>query len=302
MSITIPIIKNITLTVGETRVLRAIISPPNATNRNVSWRSDNEAVATVERGVVTHNATRALVTAKSPGTATITARIMDYRIREDNYIVNHEYTDTIEVTVIPPPKVSIEVGHGGNDPGTTYTHNGVLIKESDICLVVGLELKRQLERHGAEILISRETDVDDGAEAFFTGQEMDDFNPNIGISIHVNSGGGEGFESYHQTRENIMEDSLELCRTIAEEVGTIPHELRSNGEGRDLRDYKVENGENILKNINGFSGVYSYTELGFLDNPIDYARFDTEEKQKKFGTAYAKGILNFLGITWKSEN
>jgi len=177
----------------------------------------------------------------------------------------------------------------------------VLIKESDICLVIGLELKRQLERHGAVILISRETDVDDEAEAFFTGQEMDDFDPDVGISIHVNSGGGEGFESYHQTRGNIMTGSLELCRTIAAEVGTIPHELRNNGEGRDLRTYIVANGKRILDIINDFSGVYSYTELGFLDNPVDYARFNTEEKQKKFGTAYAKGILNSLGITWKSE-
>ena len=55
----------LTLTVGGTGTLTATVSPGNATNRAVTWTSSDTAVATVSNGVVT---------AVSPGTATITAR------------------------------------------------------------------------------------------------------------------------------------------------------------------------------------------------------------------------------------
>ncbi len=53
-----------TLTIGDTVQLTATVSPSNATNKNVTWSSDNTAVATVS--------TTGLVTAVSVGTANIT--------------------------------------------------------------------------------------------------------------------------------------------------------------------------------------------------------------------------------------
>ena len=41
------------LIVGETKSLTATISPSNATNKNVSWSTNNSSVATVENGIVT---------------------------------------------------------------------------------------------------------------------------------------------------------------------------------------------------------------------------------------------------------
>ena len=52
-----------TLTVGNTETLTATVEPANATNKAVTWSSDNSGVATVSNGVVT---------AVTPGTATIT--------------------------------------------------------------------------------------------------------------------------------------------------------------------------------------------------------------------------------------
>lgn len=57
-----------TLYVGGTETLTAIITPDNATNKNVTWTSSNEAVATVSNGVVT---------AVAVGTATITVTTVD---------------------------------------------------------------------------------------------------------------------------------------------------------------------------------------------------------------------------------
>ena len=59
----------LTLTVGETERLIAAVLPENATNQNVTWHSNNTAVATVNA--------QGVVNAVSPGTTTITVRTAD---------------------------------------------------------------------------------------------------------------------------------------------------------------------------------------------------------------------------------
>ena len=75
-----------TVSVGKTETLVATINPENASNKNVSWSSDNTSVATVENGVVTGVA---------EGTATITVTTED-----------GGYTATCTVTITPFTKNS----------------------------------------------------------------------------------------------------------------------------------------------------------------------------------------------------
>ncbi len=63
---------------GKTATLTAIVAPDNATDKTVTWSSSDDAIATVENGVVT---------AVTPGTATITAKA-------------GEITATCKVTVV----------------------------------------------------------------------------------------------------------------------------------------------------------------------------------------------------------
>ncbi len=74
---------SLTLTEGDSETLSATVEPDNATNKNVTWASDNESVATVD--------VNGVVTAVGAGTATITVTTED-----------GDFTATCEVTVEPP--------------------------------------------------------------------------------------------------------------------------------------------------------------------------------------------------------
>ena len=49
---------------------------------------------------------------------------MDYRIREDNYIVNHEYTDTCTVTVVPNVKIYLSPENQNKSSSNTIDFYG----------------------------------------------------------------------------------------------------------------------------------------------------------------------------------
>ena len=63
--------KNIELEPGEQAALNASVLPENATDKTVKWESSSASVASVENGIIT---------AKSPGTTTITASSADGEI------------------------------------------------------------------------------------------------------------------------------------------------------------------------------------------------------------------------------
>jgi uncharacterized protein YjdB len=105
------------LEVGETVQLNAEVEPENATNKDVTWSTSNENVATVSES--------GLVTAISEGEATITVTTID-----------GGHTASIKVTVEKPPPVLV---------------TGVTISEGDQELEVGetVQLNAEVEPENA---------------------------------------------------------------------------------------------------------------------------------------------------------
>lgn len=183
-------------------------------------------------------------------------------------------------------KVFIGAGHGGKDVGATG--NG--LTEKDLTLSIALYCKAELTRHGAGVKLSRERDEDDPLREVI--RECNAYAPDVAVDIHINAGGGDGFEVFHTRYGGVGKT---LAKNIEEEVIKIGQnsrglKIRVNDEGRDYFGFIRETRCPAV-----------ILEAGFLDSE-DRKVFDEPEEQRRFGMAYAKGILRTLGIAWRPDN
>lgn len=177
-------------------------------------------------------------------------------------------------------KVFLSAGHGGSDPGAVA--NGLV--EKVINLNALLACKNELERHGVTVVASRTTDAEDPV-----GEEVREANASgacIAVSFHANAGGGDGFEAYYYDGDA---DGLRLARLGEKYVKQL---------GQNSRGCK---GGSHLWFVNSTSMTAVLFESFFVDS-ADKAIGDTLEEQRAFGVAYAKAILEYLGIAYKSAS
>ncbi len=176
-------------------------------------------------------------------------------------------------------KVFIGVGHGGKDPGACA--NG--LRESYVNLIMALAMKAELERHGVTVGISRTRDEDDRlAEEI---RKCNAFRPDLAVEVHNNAGGGDGFECF-------ISGKNETARRLA---GQIEAEVK--GIGQNSRGIKVSTSLGWVRQVNAPAVLCE----GFFLDSADYRIADTAEKQRKFGQAYARGVLQQLGIAVKPQ-
>lgn len=93
---------SISIKEGETATLAATVAPANATDNSVTWSSSNEAIATVEDGVVTAvaigSATITVTTTDGGFTATCDVTVTDPNARSGALAVFKKVNSTAEIT------------------------------------------------------------------------------------------------------------------------------------------------------------------------------------------------------------
>lgn len=175
-------------------------------------------------------------------------------------------------------KVFLSAGHGGSDPGAVA--NG--LREEEINLNALLACQAELVRHGVTVVCSRVTDENDPV-----GQEVKEANASgadVAVSFHANAGGGDGFEAFYWSSSSKGKKLAQLCEKYVKAMG------------QNSRGLKSGNKLYFIKNTNMTSVL---VESFFVDNVNDKQIGDTLAEQKAFGVAYAKAILEYLGIAYK---
>lgn len=185
-------------------------------------------------------------------------------------------------------RVFIGVGHGGADPGAVSGS----FKEAEINLIMALAAKRELERYGVVVGISRTKDENDTLASEI--KECNDFKPDVAIEVHNNAGGGDGFEVYIQTGTHTI-NSRKLATLI---------EKRVKATGQNSRGIKTKL-NNIGKDWFGWLRQVNHPtvliEGFFVDNVKDRTDYDTIAEQEELGVAYAHGVLDYLDIKLTSN-
>lgn len=176
-------------------------------------------------------------------------------------------------------KVFLSAGHGGSDPGAVAYG----MKEKDINLQTLLACKEVLEAHGINVVCSRTSDENDPvaqevAEANASGADL-------AVSFHANAGGGDGFEALCNLANA---DAMNIARLAEKHIKAIGQNSRGIKSGMKL------------KFIKGTKMTAVLFESFFVDNDADNNIGDTVAEQRAFGVAYAKAILEHLGIKYNA--
>lgn len=182
-------------------------------------------------------------------------------------------------------KVYIDAGHGGKDNGAVK-----YLTEDEVNLTMALACRDYLKLYGVETKMSRTKDVATNLNQLCA--DCNKWGANYAISCHNNAGGGDGFEVFHSI---IGSASKTLAKNIENEVKKL---------GQNSRGLKTKRSTTFIgKDYFAFNRMIKcpavICEGVFVDNKTDVKIADTKAEQRKFGYAYAKGVLRTAGVPIK---
>lgn len=176
-------------------------------------------------------------------------------------------------------KVFLSAGHGGTDSGAAACG----MKEKDINLQTLLACNEVLIAHGVQTVCSRTQDENDPVSEEV--REANASGADLAVSFHANGGGGDGFEAYYYASDKNGKKLAGLGEKHVKALG-------QNSRGLKTKD---------LAFIRETKMTAVLFESFFVDNDTDNDIGDTVAEQRAFGVAYAKAILEYLGIAYKGS-
>ena len=193
-------------------------------------------------------------------------------------------TQTSEPEIIVPAVVKkhtagkkyvvIDAGHGGTDYGAI--RNG--INEKDITLDISKRVQAGLEKKGYNVAMTRTDDTYVSLQDRVEFSEI--FNPDIFVSIHVNSSNSEspsGIETHYY-----KDNSLILAKHIH---ASMLNNINSKDRGLFKSKFYV---------INHTTAPAILVEIGFISNPNERAQLVTESRKNATAKAIIEGIDGYF--------
>jgi N-acetylmuramoyl-L-alanine amidase len=178
--------------------------------------------------------------------------------------------------------VVVDPGHGGHDSGAT----GEGLSEKTLTLALGKHLREELLRHfDVRVELTRSTDVFvelDRRAAFANEHGADYF-----VSMHINSGGGTGYEDFVHTSVSTS-GTTERCRSAIHQA--VMELLRGQGmpdRGKKRANFAVLRGTRMPAIL---------TENLFVESPQDAHLLRNDAFLEALAEAHARGIGAALSL------
>lgn len=189
------------------------------------------------------------------------------------------------------PKIYIDPGHGGSDPGAVAGN----LLEKDDNLRYALELQRLFVAQGCEVVMVRTSDI--GAPLSARTALANSIKADVYLSCHRNGGGGTGIELWLHSQAPARyitwaQDIIKGCKAYPMPIRNSMTGMRvSEGVFRGHPDGPVYNFA-----VNRDTTMPSMlVELGFMGN--DDAAFD--KHYKDYARVIAQATCKFLGVSYQ---
>ncbi|WP_373896394.1 N-acetylmuramoyl-L-alanine amidase [Virgibacillus sp. CBA3643] len=178
-------------------------------------------------------------------------------------------------------KLYIDPGHGGSDPGAV--DNGLL--EKDIVLDIGLILRDILETEyeDAEVRMSRTGDTFPSLSD--RTNDANDWGADYFVSIHINAGGGDGYEDY------IYSGLSNSSSTANYQEVAHPHLVGAN----DMYDRGQKTANfHVLREAHASALL---TENGFIDNADNAEKMELASWREDVAYGHAEAIADIFNLS-----
>lgn len=237
--------------------------------QGIIWNSENEEIVKIVDNKLT---------GVEEGTTFIVGKKGETYYIKEVYVsmesANVRAINNLESRANSPYVVYIDPGHGGYDPGAQG--NGIV--EKDIVLSLGLRLKDKLEANGIKVIMSRTSDVYVSLEDRSKG--ANNANPDIFISIHINSAGATsalGIETFYKK---------DIDKPLAEKIQSkLISYTGAVNRGAKWEDFHVVRETNMPASL---------VECGFLTNVNEANNLKNWNYQEKLINAMLDGALDYL--------
>ncbi len=197
------------------------------------------------------------------------------------------------------PRVVLDAGHGGSDPGKLGIGGQ---QEKTINLEVTKRLKLYLEAADVDVILTRDTDRELG-EAGSGSRKMADMRrrcqmineaePDLAVSIHQNS----YHEEYVSGGQVFYYKASEKGKCLA---GILQKRFDYVLGENNTRQAKANDNYYLLLHV---KKPIVIVECGFLSNRAEAGRLETKEYQDRLAWTIHMGILEYLnGQTEHQEN
>jgi N-acetylmuramoyl-L-alanine amidase len=227
----------------------------------------------------------------SKGKVNLGYRVSVYKYTGDWALINYKGLEGyVHQAYINPPVVDlnkkiivVDAGHGGSDSGAVG--NGLY--EKNINLDTSLRLEKRLKLAGVNVVMTRRTDV--FIELSNRVKIARDNNGEMFVSIHVNSGGGHGTETYYygsstEPGSAYSSKSKKLAELIQKRMVSM---LGTTDRG-------IKEGDFHVLRENGMTSTL--VELGFIDNSSDANKLGSAAWRENASKAIYLGILDFYKL------
>ncbi|MDR7072636.1 N-acetylmuramoyl-L-alanine amidase [Fictibacillus barbaricus] len=182
--------------------------------------------------------------------------------------------------------VIIDPGHGGSDPGAVYKEKDEKKYNLELAKKIEAYLKNNYE---VTVKLTRNTDatVSLDARTDFANKEKADFY----LSIHQNSGGGEGFESY--VYNGAGSETKAIQNAIHAETAKIMQKYNVKNRGQKQANFHVLRETKMPAVL---------LEVVFIDNEQNAALLMKSEFQNEAAKAIAIGTAKALSLKEVSKD